>query len=55
MRVKFTADIYNATITEYIDIPEYDLEHVSEEDKEDFIYEYIFNDIKNNISLYIEE
>jgi len=55
MKVKFTMELFNHTISTTINIPEYDLQSIPEEEHEDFIYDYINNEINNNIQLYIED
>lgn len=55
MQVKFTMELFDNTISKTINIPEYDLQSIPEEEHEDFIYDYINNEINNNIQLYIED
>lgn len=55
MKVDFSVEIFEHTITSSIDIPEYDLESVSEENQYDFICEYITNEINNNMQLIIDD
>lgn len=55
MKVNFTLELFGATITSSVDISEYDIESVSEEEKEDYIYEYIQNEINGNVIIYIDE
>lgn len=55
MKVKFTMELFNHTISTTINIPKYDLQSIPEEEHEDFIYDYINNEINNNIQLYIED
>ena len=52
MKVNFTLELFGATITSSVDISEYDIESVSEEEKEDYIYEYIQNEINENAIIY---
>ena len=52
MKVNFTLELFGATITSSVDISEYDIESVSEEEKEDYIYEYIQNEINENVIIY---
>lgn len=55
MQIKFTMELFGHTISNSINIPEYDLNGISEEEYDDFIYDYINNEINNNIQLYIED
>ena len=53
MKVEFIMQLFDHEITGTIDIPEYDLIAVSEEEKDEFIHNYVENEINNNIQLYV--
>lgn len=55
MKVGFTVEVFGNAITHTIDIPEYDLESVPIEEQDDFIQEYITNEINNDMQVYFEK
>lgn len=55
MKVNFTIELYGHTISSSTEIDPYDIDDVQDEDKNDFIYEHITNEINNKMQIYIEE
>ena len=54
MNIKFTVELFDKTINSSIDISNYDLESISEEDKYDYILEFITNEINHNMQIYLD-
>lgn len=55
MHVDFTIELFGYIIEDSIDIPDTELNNIPKKDQYDFIYDYINNEIKNTMELYVED
>ena len=54
MTITFSVELFDKTIHSSIDIPDYDLESISEKDKYDCILEFISNEINHTMQIYVD-
>lgn len=55
MEVEFTLELFGYDITDTVEILDDELLDIPNDEKYDFIYEYVSREIENNIQLYVQD